>query len=90
MCVGCAWTVLAISSEDAPNSIAKASSAIIVPASAEIIDTPKTLSVFSSAIILTKPSVSLLTYALEFAKKGNFPTLYLIFSFLTCSSVLPT
>ena len=28
--------------------------------------------------------------ALEFAKKGNFPILYFIFSFFNCSSVLPT
>ena len=84
------WHVRAISSELAPNSIARANSAIIVPATALIIDAPKTLSVFSSAIILTKPSVSELIFALEFAKNGNFPTLYLIFSFLSCSSVLPT
>jgi len=51
---------------------------------------PKILSDFSSAIIFTKPSVSLLTLALEFARNGNFPTLYLTFSFLSCSSVLPT
>ena len=78
-----------MSSALAPNSIAIAASAIMVPATAPIIETPKTLSVFSSAIILTNPSVSLLTFALEFAKNGNFPTLYLIFSFLSCFSVLP-
>ena len=65
----------------APNSIAKANSAIIVPATELIIDTDRTLSVFASDIILTKPSVSLLTFALELAKKGNFPILYLIFLF---------
>ena len=27
---------------------------------------------------------------IEFAINGNFPTLYLIFSFLSCFSVLPT
>ena len=79
--MGWAWHVRAISSALAPNSIARANSAIIVPATALIIETPKTLSVFSSAIILTKPSVSELIFAREFAKNGNFPILYLIFSF---------
>ena len=52
--------------------------------------TPNTLSEFESANIFTNPSVSLLTFALEFAKKGNLPTLYpMLFSF-NCSSVFPT
>ena len=88
--VGWAWQVRAISSALAPNSIANANSAIIVPASELIIETPKTLSVFSSAITFTKPSVSLLTLALELAIKGNLPILNLIFSFFNCYSVLPT
>ena len=46
--VGCAWQVLAISSELAPNSIAIVISAIISPAWGPIIWTPKTLSVLFS------------------------------------------
>ena len=75
VCVGWAWHVLAISSELAPNSIAKAISAIISPQCGPIICTPSTLSVSLSAKIFTNPSVSLLTFALELAKKGNLPTL---------------
>ena len=68
-------TVLAISSALAPNSIARAISAIMSPQCGPIICTPKTLSVLASANIFTNPSVSLLTFALEFAKNGNLPTL---------------
>ena len=46
-----------------------------------------TLSVFASARIFTKPSVSLLTFALELAKKGNLPTLYATLSPFNCSSI---
>ena len=52
--------------------------------------TPKTLSVFLSAKIFTKPSASSLTLALEFAMKGNLPTLYSMDCFLSSSSVFPT
>ena len=64
-----------MSSALAPNSIANDNSAIMVPARELIIETPKTLSVFASAKIFTKPSVSELTLALEFAKNGNLPIL---------------
>ena len=65
-------TSSAISSALAPNSIANAISAIISPQCGPIICTPKTLSDLLSAKIFTKPSVSLLTFALELAKKWKF------------------
>mgnify|MGYP001385113299 CR=1 FL=1 len=55
-----------------------------------MICTPKTLSVLLSAKILTNPSVALFTLALELARKGNLPTLYVLFSALSCYSVFPT
>ena len=79
-----------MSSELAPNSIAIAISAIISPACGPIICTPKTLSEVASASIFTKPSGSSIAFALEFAIKGNFPTLKLIFFSFNCSSVFPT
>ncbi len=42
------------------------------------------------AKIFTNPSDSSLTLALEFAIKGNFPTLYETFDSFNCSSVFPT
>ena len=62
--VGCAWQVLAISSELAPNSIAIAISAINSPAWGPIKWTPSTLSVVASAKIFTKPSGSSIAFAL--------------------------
>ena len=56
--VGWAWQVRAISSALAPNSIATPISAINSPAWGPIICAPNTLSVCSSARILTKPSAS--------------------------------
>src|SRR6476620_9872455 len=73
--VGCAWHVRAMSSAEAPNSIAMVASAIMLPASAQKRCTPSTRSVFASARILTKPSVVRLTFARPFAVKGNLPTL---------------
>src|SRR6516164_764781 len=73
--VGWAWQVRAISSDEAPNSIATAASPIILPASAPRICTPSTRSVLASARILTKPSAVKLTLARGLAVKGNFPTL---------------
>ena len=73
--VGWAWHVLAISSELAPNSIAIDNSAIISPACGPIICTPNTLSVSLSVNILTKPSVSSMAFALELARKENYPIL---------------
>src|SRR5215813_13840756 len=73
--VGCAWQVRAISSAAAPNSMATAASAIMLPASGHRIWTPSTRSLLASASILTKPSVSRLTLARGLAEKGNFPTL---------------
>lgn len=87
---GCAWHVLATSSALAPYSIARTASLINSPATEPIICTPNNLSVFLSANTLTKPSVSRFVFALEFAKCGNFPTLYSTPSFFKSSSVLPT
>ena len=41
-------------------------------------------------MILTNPSDSLLTLALELAKNGNLPILYFMLSSFNCSSVFPT
>ncbi len=71
--VGWAWQVRAMSSEEAPNSIASAASAIIVPASGPMICTPSTRSVAASASTLTKPSVSAFVRARALAENGNFP-----------------
>merc|ERR1719370_1522715 len=87
--VGCAWHTRAISSQEAPYSIARAASLIISPAPGPIIWAPRSLSVFLSPRILTRPSVSLLDLALLFAAKGNFPTLYSTPSLLRSSSFLP-
>src|SRR5665647_2906915 len=54
--VGCAWQVRAMSSAEAPNSMASAASAIMLPASAQISCTPSTRSVLASARIFTKPA----------------------------------
>ena len=62
-----------MSSDEAPNSIASASSAIIVPASGPMMWTPRTSSVAASARIFTKPSVSPLARAREFAWNGKAP-----------------
>ena len=60
------------------------------PQCGPIMCAPKILSVFESARIFTNPSDSLLTFALELAKNGNFPILYEIFLSFNCSSVFPT
>src|SRR5262249_31382652 len=73
--VGCAWQVRAMSSADAPNSMAMAASPIMLPASGPRICTPSTRSVLASAKIFTKPSVVRLTLARALAVNGNFPTL---------------
>ena len=56
--VGWAWQVRAMSSDEAPNSMAIAASAIRVSASGPRMCTPSTRSVLASARILTKPSVA--------------------------------
>ena len=71
--VGCAWQVRAMSSAEAPNSTARVSSAISVPASGPRMCTPSTRSVLASARILTKPSVSPVVRARLLAWKGNLP-----------------
>src|SRR6201985_3647183 len=73
--VGWAWQVRARSSAEPPNSINTAASWIISPASAPIIWTPSTRSVFASARIFTNPSVVWLTLVRALAVKGNLPTL---------------
>src|SRR5215470_8905187 len=73
--VGWAWQVRAMSSAAAPNSIATAASAIMLPASGPMIWTPSTRSVLASARIFTKPSVCMLTLARPLAVNGNFPVL---------------
>src|SRR5260221_5615686 len=88
--VGCAWQVRAMSSEDAPNSMAMTASAIMLPASAQISCTPRTRSVFASAKIFTKPSLVKLTLARPLAVKGNLPTLYAIPAVLHSSLLFPT
>ena len=60
-----------------------------VPASDEIMWTPRTRSVLASAITLTNPSVSRLVLARLLPAKGNLPTLISPCS-LACSSVRPT
>ena len=45
---------------------------------------PKTLSVVSSAKILTKPSASSNAIALEFAMNENLPILYFVFNSFNC------
>lgn len=74
--VGWAWHVRAKSSLEAPYYIPITASAIISPAPGDIIWTPRILSVFLSDKTLTKPSVSLFAFALEFAKNGKLPFLY--------------
>ena len=56
----------------APNSIACAACAIIVPARLEMIHTPSTRSFLASARTLTKPSVSRSVFARPLAMNGNF------------------
>src|SRR5690349_7623956 len=73
--VGWAWQVRAISSDEAPNSIATAASPIILPASGPRICTPSTRPVLALARILTKPSVVRLTRARALALNGNLPAL---------------
>ena len=79
-----------MSSAEAPNSIASAASAIIVPASGPMMWTPSTRSVAASASTLTKPSVSAFVRARAFAVNGNLPTRYSIPAAFSSSSVLPT
>lgn len=88
--VGWAWHVLAKSSLAAPYSMASTASAINSPALGPIIWNPKILSVFLSASTFTNPGYSSFVFALEFAKKGNFPFVYSIPSPFNYSSVLPT
>ena len=64
-----------MSSDVAPNSIACAAWAIIVPATEAIIHTPSTRSVLASAMTFTKPSGSRLVLARLLASIGNLPTL---------------
>src|ERR1700689_4626800 len=73
--VGWAWQVRAMSSDEAPNSMAMAASPIMLPASGPRMCTPSTRSVLASARIFTKPSVVRFTLARALAGKGNFPTL---------------
>src|SRR6516225_8067124 len=73
--VGWGWQVRAMSSDAAPNSMATAASAIILPASAPTMWTPSTRSVLASARIFTKPSVCRFTFARPLAVKGNLPVL---------------
>src|ERR1700685_322704 len=73
--VGWAWQVRAMSSDEAPNSMAMAASPIMLPASGPRMCTPSTLSVLASARIFTKPSVVRFTLARALAVKGNLPTL---------------
>ena len=87
--VGWAWQVRAMSSEEAPNSIATAASAIMLPASGPMICTPSTRSVAASEMTFTKPSGSWLVLARLLASIGNLPTLTSPFA-LAASSVRPT
>ena len=64
-----------MSSDEPPNSMAMAASAISVPASVPMMWTPSTLSVVASARIFTKPIVVLLALARPFAVNGNLPIL---------------
>ena len=73
--VGWAWQVRAMSSADAPNSIATAASAIMFAGLGPTMWTPSTRSVAASARIFTKPSVVRLTLARPLAVNGNLPTL---------------
>src|ERR1700683_1742065 len=73
--VGWAWQVRAMSSAEAPNSMAIAASAIMVSASGPRMWMPSTASVLASARILTKPSVARLARARALAVNGNLPTL---------------
>jgi hypothetical protein len=66
--VGWPWQVRAMSSEDAPYSIARTHSAMSSPALAPTMCAPRILSVFLSATILTIPSVS--SMALHHQGKG--------------------
>lgn len=88
---GCECGVLAISSEEAPYSMANTNSCIKSPAFGAITWAPKIRSVFLSAKTLTNPGTfSIFALALEFADSGKVPTLYSIpFSF-NYSSVNPT
>ena len=83
-----------MSSLVAPNSIACAAWAIMVPATDAIAHTPSTRSVFASAMIFTSPSGSWLVLARELASIGNFPTFTSPPVFESCSlaasSVSPT
>ena len=73
----------------APNSIACAAWAIIVPATEAMHHTPSTRSVLASAMTFTKPSGSWLVLARLLASIGNLPILTSPCS-LACSSVRPT
>ena len=73
--VGCAWQVLAKSSELAPYSMAMTASEIISPALGPMIWAPRIRSVSFSANTLTNPSVLPLARARELAEKAKFPLL---------------
>src|SRR5262249_11575135 len=88
--VGWGWQVRAISSDAAPNSMATAASAIMLPASAPTMWTPSTRSVLASARIFTKPSVCRFTFARPLAVKGNLPVLLAMPASFNSSSLFPT
>ena len=87
--LGCAWQIRATSSLLASNSIAVASSAMIVPASGPMMCAPRIRSVRVSARIFTNPSVAPIARARPFAANGNRPTAYSTPSARSCSSVHP-
>ena len=72
---GCAWHTRAMSSLDAPYSIARAASLIISPATGATIWHPSSRSVSLSLRIFTSPSISAFVRALLLAERGNLPTL---------------
>ena len=72
---GCAWHTRAMSSLDAPYSIARAASLIISPATGATIWHPSSRSVSLSLRIFTSPSISAFVRARLLAERGNLPTL---------------
>lgn len=78
-----------MSSAEPPNSMATATSWMVLPASRAMMWAPKTRSVSASARILTKPSSSKVARARELAIIENLPDLYLMPAAFSSSSVLP-
>ena len=73
---GWAWHTRAMSSLDAPYSIASAASLISSPAAGAIMWHPRRRSVSLSDRTFTIPSISAFVRARLFAERGNFPILY--------------